>query len=129
MWKIVRSIKKKYVDLVSKKKFFYHTAHVHLQLQTFRSDIIWIMSNEIIMLLFSFYLIPTSFRYLINYLRNQNLNMVGGAAVVNFAQKRKTLSNCYLAIKFHKCGIKMTTINILIHVRSIHTMWKIVRSI
>jgi hypothetical protein len=38
----------------------------HLQLQTFFSDIIWIISNEIIRLLFSFNLIPTTFRYRIN---------------------------------------------------------------
>jgi hypothetical protein len=29
-------------------------AHAHLQLQTFPSDIIWIMANEIILLLFRF---------------------------------------------------------------------------
>jgi hypothetical protein len=48
------------------KPCFHHTAHVHLQLQTFRSDIIWIMSNEIILLLMSLNLIATSFRYHIN---------------------------------------------------------------
>jgi hypothetical protein len=68
--------KNKYVDVVSKQILFYHTAHAHLQLQTFRFDIIWIISNEIIRL-FSFNLITTSFRYRINYLRNPNLNMVG----------------------------------------------------
>jgi hypothetical protein len=50
-------------------------AHAHIQLHNFHSNIIWIMSNEIIPLLISFNLIPTSFRYCINYLRNPNLNM------------------------------------------------------
>jgi hypothetical protein len=36
-----------------------YRAHAHFQLHTFRSDIIWIMSNEIILLLFNFNLIPT----------------------------------------------------------------------
>jgi hypothetical protein len=67
---------KKCVDFVSKKICFHHTAHAHLQLQTFRSDIIWIISNAIILLSFSFNLITTSFRYRINYLINPNLNMV-----------------------------------------------------
>jgi hypothetical protein len=39
--------------------------------------IILMISNEIILLLYSFNLITTSFRYRINYLRNPNLNMVG----------------------------------------------------
>jgi hypothetical protein len=37
---------------LSKNIFFHHTTHVHLQLQTFCSDIIWIMSTEIILLFF-----------------------------------------------------------------------------
>jgi hypothetical protein len=46
--------------------FVHHTTRVHLQLQTFLSDIIWIMSTEIILLLFIFNLILTSLRYCIN---------------------------------------------------------------
>jgi hypothetical protein len=62
---------------LSKMCFFNDTAHAHLQLQTFRFDIIWIISNEIILLLLTFNLIPTSFRYCINYWRNPTLTMVG----------------------------------------------------
>jgi hypothetical protein len=48
--------KNNYVDFVSKRICVHHA---HLQLQTLRSDIIWIISNEIILLLFSFNLVTT----------------------------------------------------------------------
>jgi hypothetical protein len=56
----------KNMSILCNTLYVYHMAQVHLQLQTFRSDIIGIMSNDIILLLFSFNLITTSFRYHIN---------------------------------------------------------------
>jgi hypothetical protein len=72
-----KHIRKNMSILCEKNMFSLYGTCAHLQLPTFRSDIIWIMSNEIILLLLSFNLITTSFRYHINYFRNLNLNMVG----------------------------------------------------
>jgi hypothetical protein len=41
---------RKYMSILCRKLFVHYTAHAHLQLQAFFSDIIWIISNEISLL-------------------------------------------------------------------------------
>jgi hypothetical protein len=79
---------------------------VDMQLWTFRG-VLWECVIKYL-LLFSFNLIQTSFRYLINYLRNPNVNMLG---VCRHISKRKN----------EKLGIKMTAINSLTQLRSKQT--------